>query len=465
MDNNFNFDGFDSAEKSNEEADRQNNFQKPDTEYRFSHDQIIQGHEDETFSSDLNQPIEVPYYQPPVTQAQNTTSTQYTNLYSAPDPKPKKEKKRFSFVALTACTLCAAIIGGSVSAIVVSNMSAANQGSSSQSSTNQTTTINVESQSSTLVEAVAEKVTPSVVGIRATSSSQNYSFFFGNSESSSEGSGVIYSSDGYIVTNYHVISSALSNGKIEVFLPSDSENAITATVIGYDSSSDLAVIKIDSRNLPAIELADSDDVSVGEITVAVGNPGGLDFMGSVSVGYISGVDRTLQVDTSYMTLIQTDAAINPGNSGGALVNSEGKLIGIPSVKISATGFEGMGFAIPSNTVVDICNNIISNKDNSNANQKPTIGVKISTSYDANTLKQIGYPSGALVADVTEGGPADTAGIKSGDLITKFAGSEIDGYSALAASISKQKVGDTVKIVVYRNGKYYETDLTISASNG
>ncbi|MBQ5810279.1 MAG: trypsin-like peptidase domain-containing protein, partial [Clostridia bacterium] len=278
-----------------------------------------------------------------------------------------------------------------------------------------------------------------------------------------EGSGVIYKSDGYIITNYHVIEGAINSAKssIAVYLPSDASTSIPATVVGYSISSDLAVVKINATGLPAIELADSDELSVGEYAIAIGNPGGLEFMGSVTFGIISGLNRTLTVEgIGEMSLIQTDAAINPGNSGGALVNSKGELIGINSNKLVSTSYEGMGFAIPSNTVVDICNSIIANENT----PTPYVGIVLSTTYDAATLKYLGYPAGAVVQSVAEGSPAHECGIRRGDIITEFGGEEIESYQAFSNIVNQSKPGDIVTVQFYRSGRYYSTSLAIGANN-
>ena len=395
----------------------------------------------------------------------------YPHRPEQPAHKAKREKRRFGGAAVVAIALCCALLGGAASSLVttrlIQNKDTGSVSSQSNSGNTTATTINVEeTEASNVVEAVAEKVTPSVVGVRTTANVQINPFFGSGQESTGEGSGIIYSADGYILTNYHVIEAAAesrtSDAKVEVFLPSDPETAISAEIVGYDSTADLAVLKIDKRGLPAIELGDSDSLKVGERAIAVGNPGGLQFMGSVSAGYISGLNRTLQLDNAVsLTLIQTDAAINPGNSGGPLVNSQGQLIGINSAKMASDGFEGMGFAIPVNTAVEICNNIITNKDT----PKPYIGIEVSTRYDADTLERMGYPAGALVSGITSGGPAEAAGLERGDLITKIDDTDITGYADLSATISKHKVGDTIKLTVYRSGKYYSVNVTLDASNG
>lgn len=402
--------------------------------------------------------------------------TQVTPVVKPPKPpKQKKAKKGFSAGAVVSFALVAAIIGGSAGFggyIAADKIFGGESGSQSNTSTTSGTNaavqnININSTVDSVVEAVALKCSPSVVGIRTTALVSN---FLGNQESSGEGSGIIYSADGYIITNYHVIESAVQNAgrsstKIEVFLPSDSTNGISATIVGYNISYDLAVIKIDKTGLPAIEIGNSDELNVGQNVIAIGNPGGLSFMGSVSHGIISGLNRTLSSTnsssgTSTAEYIQTDAAINPGNSGGALVTEKGQLIGVNSVKLVSTSYEGMGFAIPINKVVEICTDIIEHENE----PAPYIGVEISNRYDANTLQMYGFPVGAVISSVTEGGPADAAGLQKGDIITAFNGTELSNYTDLDVLLSQCKSGDTVEIAIYRSGRTYTTTIAIGSNS-
>lgn len=300
--------------------------------------------------------------------------------------------------------------------------------------------------------AVAVKVLPSIVGIRVTTkiSSGRY----GTYETSGEGSGVIYTTNGYIITNYHVVEMMVTssgepnpNSSMKVYLCQDTEQAYDASLIGYDISSDLAVIKIQQENLCAVELGDSDEILVGDIAIALGNPGGLEFMGSVSQGIISGLNRVITVEETYenITLIQTDAAINPGNSGGALVDAEGKLIGINSVKIVEDGYEGMGFALPVNDVIEICNDIIQNGNTNTA----YLGLEFNTSYTPEYLEAYGYPVGLVISSVAQNSPAEIAGFETEDILTSFGGAKIESTTDLINEKAKYKSGDTVVITVYR----------------
>lgn len=391
----------------------------------------------------------------------------------------KKEKKKFSVSHLVLCSVVAAIIAGLIGSTVGSAISSANykrlisqnsdlsnltSDTSSESTITPSTVINVNESVDSVIEAVAAKVTPSVVGIVTTAATT--SFFGGNSETTGQGSGIIYTADGYIITNYHVIESVVNSAssKIEVYLASDSSKAYNATVVGYNISYDLAVIKISDagKNLPAVELADASSLKVGQFVAAIGNPGGIAFMGSVTYGIISGLNRVVSDSSSNseVRLIQTDAAINPGNSGGALVNTKGQLIGVNSSKIAATDYEGMGFAIPVDTVKDICDKIISKENDPN----PYIGITLNERYTSSVLNANGFPSGAVVRSVVSGGPAEQSGIKSGDIIVEFNGVAITEYSQLSDEVSKCSPGNNVTVKIYRNGRYYSTSIKVGSNN-
>ena len=390
----------------------------------------------------------------------------YTIPQPPKKPEPQKEKPRFSIVTLVACVVLTALISVTTSAIVTALMVGDKDvGTNTSNKTNNygNADITITDNTTNFVEAVAAKVGPSVVGVVSRYTYNSNNFFENNTKDyESEGSGVIYSSDGYIITNKHVVDYAISyNGTVEVYLPEEPQKPIPAKVVGYDAAYDLAVIKVERTGLKAISVGKSSTLTLGEQVVAVGNPGGLEFMGSVSVGYVSGLSRTVVIDTFEMEVLQTDAAINPGNSGGALVNSEGQLIGITSSKIVSEDFEGMGFAIPVDTVVEVCKDLITNSNE----PTPYIGVQIATNYTASYLESMGYPGGVVVAAVVKDGPADIAGVRQNDIITFADGVEIDGYNKLINVIHKHKIGEPMKITVYRSGRSIELSVTPVASNG
>ncbi len=422
------------------------------------------------------------FYQPPQPEQQAEpdpghyqmpdypTYQDYGPVYRAPKkpkapktPKVPKDKKKIGFGGLVASLVLVSMLtsgatGAAVYTLMQDNGDTASTSDTGSTSGNKTTveTINVTTSSDNLIAAVNKKAGPSVVGIRTSVKVSNG--FFGDSTGTEEGSGVIYSEDGYIITNYHVISSAVTStgSSIDVYLPDDVDTAIPATLVGYDANTDLAVLKIEKTGLTAISFS-SGILEVGETVIAIGNPGGLEFMGSVSAGIVSGLDRKITLpDIGEMSLIQTDATINPGNSGGALVNIKGELVGINNSKMVQTGFEGMGFSIPAATVKETVEMIISNKDK----KAPYIGIEISTRYDEETLTKMGYPAGIVVSSVAEDSPAEAAGIERGDLITKFNGVEVKSLATLNSAKNKCDIGDTVTVTVYRGKKTIELKLTL-----
>lgn len=386
----------------------------------------------------------------------------YNNSYSSYSYAPAAQnKKRHSTGVVIISTILAAIIGASAGIMSVTSIYNNNKTETSDNGgAVKNVNITVDENASSIAEAVFEKASDSVVGIRTTTSV--ISFFGGSQEETGEGSGVVYSSDGYIITNYHVIEEAVKSStpsKIEVFIGNANSKSYEASVVGYNISSDLAVIKINAKNLSPIEIADSSNLKVGQPAITIGAPGGLEFMGSVTYGIISGLDRVVSANSS-VSLIQTDAAINPGNSGGALLDTTGKLIGINSSKIVAEEFEGMGFSIPSNKVVEVVKSIIS-KENS---PEPYIGISVSEKYTSQVLSYYGYPAGAVVLSVYDGSPAQAAGIKRGDIITEFNGKEIKEYSYLNDYLKECDPGQTVSMKVYRGGRTYDVNITIASDS-
>lgn len=398
------------------------------------------------------------------------TPPTYNN--NIPPQKPKQEKRGHSiWVVILACVIAA--VSGVVSTVTIMGMDLFNSNNNNvtnvETDTDTTSvieqpdapkndvTITVDETVSSVAEAVAAKCINSVVGIRTTTSVS--SFFGGSQEQTGSGSGVVYTSDGYIITNYHVIADVVesSRGKVDVFIGTNSTKSYPATVVGYNISCDLAVIKINVSGLTPAELGNSDNLRVGQYVVTIGSPGGLEFMGSVTYGIISGLDREVSTSPG-LALIQTDAAINPGNSGGALLDQEGKLIGINSAKIASVEYEGMGFAIPVNAVKEKCDKIISKKGDSQA----YLGASISSTYTSDVLAFYDYPAGAVVSNVAEDSPAEEAGIKRGDIITEFNGVKITEYTVLTEALDDCSAGDTVKATIYRGGKYKTVTIKLTA---
>jgi len=303
------------------------------------------------------------------------------------------------------------------------------------------------------VVTAAEKATPSVVGISNYGTVQD---FFGRRSNQliATGSGVIIRSDGYIVTNYHVIENAT---ELIVNLGPDEE--YTAEVVGSDAPTDLAVIKIDKQGLAAAEMADSERLRVGEPAIAIGNPLGLDFQRSVTLGVVSAVERVITIQGQRFSFIQTDAAINDGNSGGALVDINGLLIGINTAKIKITGVEGMGFAIPSNTVRQISNALI---DNGRV-VRPWIGIYISTLTPLEAQRfELSVETGVLIQDVVDGGPAEKAGIMPMDVILEIEGTQITDTNQLQQMLQRYNVGQTINILLARGDEKTVLQVTLEA---
>lgn len=364
-----------------------------------------------------------------------------------------KEKKGIPIVVMVLIVaLIGSFIGCAFTYVILSNKLGKNTTITSGSDGKKFEISQVENP----VVAIAEEVGPSIVGVKVNSVSQN---MFGSLQNSDEeGSGIVYSSDGYIVTNYHVISSAIGNSTatVSVTFP-NSEEAITATVVGGDEVTDLAVLKIDKTGLTAAEFGKSSDLKVGELAVAIGNPLGQEFAGSVTVGYISALNRTLTTDGRTYKLIQTDAAINPGNSGGALVNASGQVIGINTVKIGATEVEGLGFAIPTDDAKPIIEELIANKKIT----RPYIGI---SGLDLNTAtaKKNNLVEGIYIAQVVANSPAAKAGLQKGDVIVKVDGSEVKTMDKLNEVKNAKKVGDSMTITVNRGGKEVDVKITLEA---
>lgn len=320
-------------------------------------------------------------------------------------------------------------------------------------------------------EDIVEKSLPSVVGIKSEFTVQNpsgsyYYGFGGNMPSSSEaastGTGVIITEDGYVVTNAHVIydsqyGAGLSE-KISV-LVSDGES-YDADVIGYDTDCDIAVLKIDAKNLVPAEFGDSDSLKLGEPVTAIGNPLGFDLMNTVTSGIVSGLNRQIIINDKEMTLLQTDAAINSGNSGGPLINKYGQVIGINSSKMSAsyseTSIEGIGFAIPSNEVSKIVDDLM---EYGYVTGRPQLGINCQDVTE-NVSQMYNLPMGVYVISVSEDSAAEKAGLETGDIITEVDGEEVKSYSELNAKKNLHEAGDKIKLTYVRKGKTRTAEVVL-----
>lgn len=295
----------------------------------------------------------------------------------------------------------------------------------------------------------------SVVSINCSAVSTN--IFGQQTESASSGSGFIYTADGYIVTNQHVVANASS---INVTLYNG--DTYPATLVGSDSDYDVAVLKIDAKDLPAVTLGSSTDVNVGDTVMAIGNPlGELTF--SMSQGIVSCVNRAINVEGTPFNMIQVDASINPGNSGGPLMNLYGEVVGIVSAKYSSyanTTVEGLGFAIPINDVQSIISDIM---ENGSVTDKAYMAITAGTMTQQMAAQyKINATEGVFVYSVEDGGAGDKAGLKLGDVITKLNDTQITSMEDLSAAKKGFKAGDTVTLTVLRDGQEITTQLTFDA---
>jgi len=360
-------------------------------------------------------------------------------------------QRRFSTPAVAAMVVAVGVAASALTGVIVRS---SDSGSGSGGATFSTTVVGNREQASTKpddgsVEAVAQKVLPSVVSIQVTSGS-----------SGAEGSGSVISSDGLILTNNHVVSDA-GTGGAKITVSTNDGQQFTATVVATDPQTDIAVIKAqDAKDLTPITIGDPSSLSVGQTVVAVGSP-----LGLTSTGIVSAKNRPVQAggesggESSLIDAIQTDAAINPGNSGGALVNLNGELVGIPSVIATLGGSQGesgsigLGFAIPADQAMDTAQQLIK----SGRASHPVIGAQVDTRETTT--------SGAAIAEVTAGGPAEKAGLKSGDVVTKVDDRPVDNGVTLIAAIRSHKVGDEVTLTVTdsRGGNEHEVKITLSAS--
>ncbi|MGN0034390.1 MAG: S1C family serine protease [Coriobacteriales bacterium] len=401
---------------------------------------------------------------PPVPPQSSYQAGGTAGIPVSPQIQPQKggrPSRRSVFVTALVAVIIGLIVGGLIVGMVakgrLSSRSSASSGSSSG-----TINITTSSEDASLAEAVAAKVLPSVVSVNVYTQSSSMNPFQGASSSSETqsglGSGVILTSDGYILTNNHVVEGASSvTAKID-----DQEYA--ATVVGTDSSSDLAVIKIDATGLTPIEVGSSSDLVVGQWVMAAGSPYGLEK--SVSTGIISALYRSTSMQSStglsiYANMIQTDAAVNPGNSGGALVDENGKLIGINTLIESNSGSNaGIAFAIP----VDYAMKIADQLKNGETVQHAYLGVSLATVNSSNAQSAgLSVSQGAYVADVQSGTPAASAGLQRGDVITKINGTTVATASEAIIQVRSCSPGDTVEIEYVRGNSTQTTQATLTGS--
>lgn len=392
----------------------------------------------------------------------------YSPTHMAPQPAPKKKRGTPFGVKLLAVVLCCVVVSAATLGtfvLLIQNGVINIESSGSNAAFTISRVVNDETQEtgsvSTMSEQdIAEKLIPSVVCIQNYQITQQYGFMQTNSEGSEvspagEGSGIVFSEDGYIVTNAHVVDGATS---LKVILSDGT--TYEAELVGSDELTDLAVIKIDATGLQAAEFGSSEDLRVADQVMAIGNPGGYQLNSSVTIGYVSALNRAItNSSTGYtMEYIQTDAAINPGNSGGALVNQYGQVVGINSAKISATGYEGLGFAIPAETAQPVISDLI---EYGYVKDRAMLGIS-GQFIDSLTGRFYGLPQGEYVGALNSA-EAQASGLQVGDVITSIDGTALESEAVLRSAINEKKPGDTVELEVYRPSTNNTLTITLELS--
>ena len=391
----------------------------------------------------------------------------YQAAQGSPKQPPKKRRRKNGNIARSAVALVLAaamgFVGGFVGARVGNTggkvvIQQAAPSSTSSSDSGSASAVNTASGMTTA--QVSEMVSPSVVVITTEQVVYSQWSWYGQSQvESGAGSGVIISSDGYILTCDHVVSGA-SNITVTI-----GDKDYTATVVGEDSTSDIAVIKVDADGLTPAIVGDSDKLAVGDNVLAVGNPLG-ELGGTVTSGIVSALNRSVSIQSSSsvntMSLIQMDASVSPGNSGGGLFNMNGELIGIVNAKSSSSDAEGLGFAIPINDAIKVAQDLL---ENGYVTGRPYMGITYLAVTDAQTAAQLGVNAyGIYVVDVVSGGPADKAGLKAGDRIVSIDNTEVAQKTDLGTLMQEHSAGDTLSITIARDGQMQTVSLTLGEKN-
>lgn len=409
------------------------------------------------------------YAQQPQVEKQNSMNevAYYPNSTPPPVKKKSKVKKFFKGIAVVICVFVISV--GSISGYIaltnnnydipfLSEMVKEDSSSipeDSSSIVDESSTGNSDKETPTLLQLagrenalavpeIVKKVSPSVVGISCTLA-----------DGTSTGTGIIMSEDGYIITNGHVVDGAT---EITVVISADGKlDETTAKLIGIDTQTDLAVIKVEKEKLTPAEFGISNDLLVGELAIAIGNPLGFELSGSVTGGIISALNRELNIEGKELTLIQTDAAINPGNSGGPLVNSYGQVIGITSAKISSSYAEGLGFAIPIDEAKPIIDDLI---EYGYVKDRPMLGISGEEITDV-VARYYNIPQGIIIRAIDPESGAAKSSLKIGDIIIGIEGTPITTMNELNKIKETHKAGETVSIKVYRTGQNIDIDVTLS----
>ena len=387
----------------------------------------------------------------------------YQAAQGSPKQSPKKRRRKNGNIARSAVALVLAaamgFVGGFVGAqvgntggkVVIQQVAPSSTSSSDSGSASA-----VNTASGMTTAQVSEMVSPSVVVITTEQVVYSQWSWYGQSQvESGAGSGVIISSDGYILTCAHVVSGA-SNITVSI-----GDKDYPATLVGEDTTSDIAVVKVDATGLTPATVGNSDNLKVGESVMAVGNPLG-ELGGTVTSGIVSALNRSVSIQGSSsvntMSLIQMDASVSPGNSGGGLFNMNGELVGIVNAKSSDSDAEGLGFAIPVNDAVKVAQELL---ENGYVTGRPYLGISYYAVTDAQTAAQLGVNAyGVYIVEVVKGGPADKAGLQAGDRIVSVDGSEVATQSDLGTLMQNHKAGDTIEITVARGGQMQTVNVTL-----
>ena len=394
-----------------------------------------------------------------VPENENTVPPRYYTPPEKPVKAPKEKKPHGKWAkALCMCLVCAllggvcgaGIMAGSMNSRIAALEEKLEEQTKEALSIGQTSTTPAPVSTTTAAKPIAsiyDQACSEVVGI---TTEVTYTNFFGQTSSSAvSGSGFIVSSDGYILTNYHVIEYAYK-GNYAVTVMLHDGTRYEASIVGVEDCNDIAVLKIDASGLDPVTFGDSDKLSVGDDVYAVGNPlGELEF--SMTTGHVSALDRLITTDESAeaINMFQIDAAVNSGNSGGPVYNANGEVVGIVTAKYSDTGVEGLGFAIPINDAAKIANDLITK---GYVTGKAYMGVSIDERYNSMYSQYYNMPIGAFVKSVESGSCAENAGIQAGDIITRLGDVEITGYSDLKQAIKQYSAGDSAELELYRAGE-------------
>lgn len=380
--------------------------------------------------------------------AQRPVAPQHTIASNQSQPVTKKTLNTVLVVCIV-CSLIVGVLGGVLGYKLTSNGSSIVYQTDTSVDTNGSENVGDGKTIADVIETASQSV------VEITTETVQTSTFLQQYVTEGAGSGVIISSDGYIITNNHVIS-----GASKITVRTKAGQSYQAQLVGTDSTTDVALLKIDASDLTPAVLGDSDSLSVGDTAIAIGNPLG-ELGGTVTTGIISALDREITLDGNTMDLLQTDAAINPGNSGGGLFNSNGELIGIVVAKSSGEDVEGLGFAIPINKVKTVTNDLSAY---GYVKGRPMLGASLVDVNTVSAARQYGVSQlGVYVYSVTDGSGAQKAGLKSGDLIQAIDGTVVSSSTEVKSIIQQHVVGDTINITIVRDGKQQSVDVTLTES--